>query len=384
MKTETPPKDAYLHRLVRSMSGRDIVNSNASASPDVVSVDHEHSGSTPTLTRTQSATSLSSQTSRKRGWSVGDRLKKLSLDLPLKLKRNAKSEPASPRVTLVETEDTSAGADIAVGHRKMLSMVDEGVEDSQVGSTSSTPNPDGHSLSPTTLAQRLRDLIDPLPFPSFSYPIKPPKPTPRDKKGRPIPPTSSYPIKDSKLIELLSSATFMNGSQSGGKPRPSIWELLEGLGVPPHGFPEEQSIDRGNREGDGDEQPVDSEPDYSSTSSVMVYSPLIPGKDDIVELAELVPFSVEEEVIYHAAASTSWASVWPLSLIPIWPQSSTQGSAIESPSCRDFSGNFIHSDITSIDISGRKFRVTTTSAWVPSVTKMSFQAMWWGYRLYVV
>jgi len=342
------------------------------------SVDHERSEGTPTLTRTQSATSLSSQTSRKRGLSVGDRLKKLSLDLPQRLKRSVKSEPASPRVTLVEAEDTATGSD-AVGHGKMLSIVDEGVEDSQAGTISSTLNP---LLSPATLAQRLRDLIDPLPFPSFSYPIKPPKLPPRDKKGRPIPPTSSHPINDSKLIELLSSATFMNGSQSGGKPRPSVWEVLERLGVPPHGFPEEQSIDHGN--GDGDEQPVDSEPDYSSTSSVMVYSPLIPGKDDIVELAELVPFSVEERVIYDIAASTSWVSMWPLSLIPIWPQSSTQLPVIETPSSHDFSGNFIHSDVTSIDISGRKFRVTTTSAWVPSVTKMSFQAMWWGYRLYVV
>jgi hypothetical protein len=50
--------------------------------------------------------------------------KRLSLDLPLKLKR--KSEPASPRVTSLEVEDTDTGArDATTGHGKMLSMVDE-------------------------------------------------------------------------------------------------------------------------------------------------------------------------------------------------------------------------------------------------------------------
>ena len=244
-KTETSStKDVFLHKLVRSMSGRDIVNGNVATSPGVTPIGRED---VPSLARTQSATSLSSQASRKRGLSVADRLKRLSLDLPLKLRRNGKSEPASPRVTLVEAEETDTSTrDTAIGHGKMLSMVDERVEDTQPGTNSSTPNPDNHSLSATTLAQRLRDLIDPLPFPSFSYPVKPPKLPPRDKNGRPIPPKSSSPIKDSRLIELLSSATFMNGSQSGDKPRPSVWEILEGLVVPPHGFPEAQSSEPNN------------------------------------------------------------------------------------------------------------------------------------------
>jgi hypothetical protein len=84
-----------------------------------------------------------------------------------------------------------------------------------------------------------------------------------------------------------------------------------------------------NGGGDNDEQP-----DYAGTSSVMVYSPLIPGKDDIVELGELIPISVEEEVIYDAAASKQWTSVWPLSLLPNWPQFHTQAPVMKTPLSR--------------------------------------------------
>jgi hypothetical protein len=267
------------------------------------------------------------------------------------------------------------------GHGKMLSIVDERVEDIQASTLPSTTKTDDHSLSPTTLAQRLRDLIDPLPFPSYSQTVKPPKLPPRDKQGRPIPPQPSTPVNDSKLIELLSSATFMNGPRAETKSRPSVWELLEGLGVPPHGFPELKSAEPDNGGTGSSDPPIDGQPDFTGTSSVMVYSPLIPGQDDIVELGELIPVSIEEETIYDISDSKSWTSIWPLSMLPGWPQFRMQAAVMEVP---DFSEDFIvHTDVTTINESGKKVRLKTTSAWVPSTTKMSFQAMWWGYRLYV-
>lgn len=366
-------KDVFFHRLVRSMSGRDIANGNGSGLTTSENTRYDSE------LRNQSSTSLSSQKSQKRKFNVGERLKRLSHDLPLKLWTNSKSEPASPRVSSIEVEDTGNNAyDVTSRHGKMLSVVDERMEDTQAGMIPSTAKHE--SLSPATLAQRLRDLIDPLPFPSVSYPIRPPKLPPRDKKGRPIPPPSSS-IKDRRLVELLSSATFMNGSRSGVKPRPSVWNILEEMGVPPHGFPEER-VDGGG--GESDDPPIDDQPDYSGTSTVMVYSPLIPTKDDIVELGELIPVSVEEEPISNTTLGKSWTSLWPLSMLPGWPQYKTQAPVMEDPLRGGFSQDFIvRSDVITMDDSGRRLRLKTTSAWVPSTTKVSFQVMWWGYRLYV-
>ncbi|KAF9042485.1 hypothetical protein BJ165DRAFT_1487366 [Panaeolus papilionaceus] len=266
-------------------------------------------------------------------------------------------------------------------------MVDEG--DESVEATPSKPPPP----EPESLAKKIQDLIDSMPFPQpgegKSIPIvKNPKPPARDKDGRPIPPPNATPVKDSKLLAFLSSATIMNGSDTG---RRSIWSVLESLGVPPHGFPptndkdEERTTPPDSGEG-GHDTDGDGSPDiFADTSSVMVYSPLIPDRKDLVELAELVDLegnSVDGGSSYPVAG-TSWGQVWPLSAI--WNSSSiANASGDTSPVIHRVSSEVVISGTrTGVDGNGNPVRIRTARAWVPSDTKLSVQAMWWGYRLYL-
>lgn len=393
---ETPPRaDApnsqnVFNRLVRTMSGRSVANDNI-ATPPAVTTQATETGTNQASEGTQSATSVSSQTQNKRRLSIGEKLKKLTQDL--RPRGRNKATLSSPEITTGDVSGVTIGGNESeleqVHHARMLSVVMELAEgqDPPPNEPSSSTGLVAPSLSPSAFAKHLRDLIDPLPFPTFSTPITPPKLPQRDKKGRPMSPPTATPISDSKLIALLSSATYMNGSKAGDKSHPSVWNLLEKLGVPPHGLPstEEQPLGEDGTEGrgeDGTDQPGSNDPGFfSGTSSVMVYSPLIPGNEDLVELGELVPISFQEEVVHGASAATSWTSIWPLSLISGWTQFGIQTAVMETPT-HSFSGDFlISSDVTTVNSSGKTVRVKTTSAWVPSTTKLSFQVMWWGYRL---
>ncbi|KAJ3510960.1 hypothetical protein NLJ89_g4375 [Agrocybe chaxingu] len=174
----------------------------------------------------------------------------------------------------------------------------------------------------------------------------------------------------------------MNGTRSDGSRRPSVWSVLEGIGAPPHGFP--PTGDEAERGGDGETRhdPNDDQDMFSDNSSIMVYSPLIPTRDSHVELAELVPVSIEEEVVVEGSpqAGTSWTSVWPLSIF----SGAKADDAPQLPVAKRLSGEVVISPRrTSVDEAGRRIRTQTVRAWVPSDTKLSVQAMWWGYRLYL-
>jgi len=386
------------HRLVRTLSGK-IIRDNEptfgeSSSPMVVATTPELNAP---LERTLSSSSSASQTRV----GLAERLKQLS-NVPLtKLRRSSKSTAASPRISTSPLPDSGYGSSVATPspgllspvvqshHAKMLSMVAELVENEDSVSSSvpsSVPSSTNHppdTPSPGTLARRLQDLIDALPFPNISTdrtthrppPVKAPKPPARDKDGRPIPPLPS-PIKDKKLINLLSSATFMNGSKTGVKSRPSMWSILEAMEAPPHGFPPEDEIpvDGGDPSTGDDDSDI-----FSDNSSVMVYSPLIPGGEDIVELAELVPVVVEEEVQETPIPGTSWTAVWPLSIF--YAEKSTSPPAEPTLQQRLSDDVVLSPEKINVDASGRKVKVQTVRAWVPSTTKLSLQAMWWGYRL---
>ncbi|KIM45655.1 hypothetical protein M413DRAFT_345134 [Hebeloma cylindrosporum] len=384
-------QDAF-SRLIRTLSGRNV-SADASAPPppaeaSVLATPSADSGvevSTPgePLERT-----LSNSSSQRIRMNIGERLKRLGA----KLRKTDKGVPSSPKVTLGEIQppDTSSGSGTSDtsppgpshGHAKLLSMVAELDEPSSSTPPAKTNDPP----EADTLAKRIQTLIDSLPFPAprQNRPlpiIKPPKPPARERDGRPIPPPNATPIKDSRLIAFLSSATIMNGSSANG--RPSIWSVLEGIGAPAHGFPpiEGDDVEGGDPEserpegspGDGDDSV------FSEDSSVMIYSPLIPGQEDLVELAELVPVSVEEEVIpsKEVIDGTSWTTVWPLSILYGETPAATKAA-------RRLSGDTVISPgRTSNDSTGRRVRVQTVRAWVPSDTKLSVQAMWWGYRLYL-
>ena len=378
------PQDAF-HRLLRTLGGRiAATNADASSPPaeaSVIATPSADSGveiSTPgePLERT-----ISNSSSQKIRMNIAERLKRLSG----KLKKTDKGVPSSPKVTLGEIQppDTSDNSDASPGpsrgHAKLLSMVAELDEPGGNPPPAKAPDPP----EPDTLAKRIQTLIDSLPFPTPRQDrpppiIKTPKPPARERDGRPIPPPNAIPIKDSRLIAFLSSATIMNGSSANG--RPSIWSVLEGIGAPAHGFPPLRGDDveeggGGENEGDGDDSV------FSEDSSVMIYSPLLPGQEDLVELAELVPVSVEEEIIRDGQLipETSWTTVWPLS---IFYSEYSPAVTKTSAAAQRLSGDTVTSPgRTSIDAMGRRVRVQTVRAWVPSTTKLSVQAMWWGYRL---
>ncbi|KAJ7756777.1 hypothetical protein DFH07DRAFT_1060701 [Mycena maculata] len=172
---------------------------------------------------------------------------------------------------------------------------------------------------PATLAEHIRTLITALPPRGPTRPPIKTTPPPLDAEGRPILP--AVPIKDPKLIKLLSDPEVMNGSVDDD--RPSVWAALEAL--PP---------------------PAD---DVQSSNDVMLYCPLRPTDESKVELA--TTRTVEVPV---SKLDTFWQSRWDF----LW--SMTVGLVKSQPA-----------------------PTKLVKLWVPSPTKISFQAMWWGYRMYL-
>ncbi|PPQ97233.1 hypothetical protein CVT26_000758 [Gymnopilus dilepis] len=382
---------AVFHRLVLSLSGRSTPVSPSAAPPAVVTTpadtteaampvsastepEEPATGTSVVGEPLQRVASASSSIKKARS-KIANRLKQLGKDITKLRRGSSKSVPASPRVTVGEVSAAS-GAPVSEhsGHAKLLSMVAE--QDEPEGTVRAHTNADADDTpSAMTLAKRIQGLIDALPFPTSprrDIPVpKNPSPPEQDSDGHPIFPPNTTPIKDSNLISFLSSPTIMNGSTTKG--RPSIWTVLEALGVPPHGLPPkavQEDVEGEPGSGSNQQQPSDSVPSppanphpvLSDNTSVLLYSPLFPSAEDLVELGEQVPITVDEVV-----TPTSWTSVWPLSL---W----YGGSAPAGPGGAPNAG---------VDSQGRVVEVRTVQAWVPSTTKLSVQALWWGYRLYL-
>ncbi|KAF9483889.1 hypothetical protein BDN70DRAFT_873290 [Pholiota conissans] len=405
-------QDAF-NRLVKSISGRNesVTSSSTlveqSSPPELPPKSSNELPKSPSfeMALQRVISSASSETKLKKRSKIADRLKKIGQDLGnLKFRQNeSKSVPASPRVTVDEiltpvastsTNISSDESTVQGGHAKLLSMVAEVEERAPEGASSdppvvSTSNP-ADPAEPTTIAQRIQALIDSLPFPTTNpdkkIPVpKNPKPPARGPDGRPIPPSNASPIKDSKLLGFLSSPTIMNGSTLKGKP--SIWSILDTFGPPPHGYPptDDESPTPGRGEGQvpiGDDS-GDKDTIFSDNSSVMIYSPLIPTNEDLVELAELVPVGIEEEPVKEIQSpitGASWTTMWPLSL---WYGEPPSGDKTPMAAHRLSGETVISPRHNSVDSTGHLVRTHTVQAWVPSNTKLSLQAMWWGYRLYL-
>lgn len=221
------------------------------------------------------------------------------------------------------------------------------------------------------------------------------------------------PPGDSRFLALLGNPNVMSGSLDKG--RQSVFAILDRLrrpsapgteaaaGAASSSTPGEENDD--DREGDG---------------SVMLYAPLVPGEDSEVELAASDITSVfddGETLEYEQPAR-------PLSFVQAGeqhtprPSSRALPSEIPGRSAQDegsadtsqsdtqketgsagwfgtfkekvFVGGKLVSDKVAEGTKslqgkageGRKI-VQTKTRWVPSSDKISFQATWWGYRLYV-
>ncbi|EDR00433.1 uncharacterized protein LACBIDRAFT_295792 [Laccaria bicolor S238N-H82] len=386
-KSESNLQDVF-HRLVRALGGR----GEATAAPTTLTTPQQ----TPTTDvemgpELKRVPSKASSKSNRNHSSISERLKSFGKDLGMSRRGSTakpSDSPLSPRTTLVTIPGTTTGLAEAgpsqiqsgpapISHAKLLSMVEE-------ESAADTPPPGTEEPpEPTSLAQRIQMLVDSLPTPNSDISRSPriTKPPARDPSGRPIPPPNPTPIKDSRLKAFLNSATIMNGSSNKGMP--SIWSILESLGAPPHDGNDQTGDGNPQHEpGEGDNEGDEERDIYSDSSSVMMYSPLLPTKEDLVELAELVVLEAGQEVEVATGAS-GWTTMWPFSA---WNPPKQQQPLVMAPDSphplgRSNVGGKKSSDSTASD--GKVKTQSRPRGWVPSPTKLSVQAFWWGYRLYL-
>ncbi|KAJ7778649.1 hypothetical protein DFH07DRAFT_730618 [Mycena maculata] len=146
-------------------------------------------------------------------------------------------------------------------------------------------------------------------------------------------------------------------SGSDGR-RQSVWSMLDAIQPP----------------SPRDVESIDGSAGYagSDRSSIMMYSPLIPSADSVIELAEL-----EDVPVVQGAPSSGWWFTWP-TWPYIWPFNgwtakvgvdATSGSSTSQP----------QPHINTV----QEAPVQRQRVWVPSRTQLSFETMWWGYRIYL-
>ncbi|KAJ6497150.1 hypothetical protein C8R47DRAFT_925805, partial [Mycena vitilis] len=199
----------------------------------------------------------------------------------------------------------------------------------------------------------------------------PPPPT-LDSDGCPIPPPGAIRIQDSDLISLLSNPDVMNGSE--GKRR-SVWSMLEAIKPP------------------GDESSESPNEDYeyagSDRSSVMMYSPLIPTLDSVIELADLeevpVAQSDSSSAPWFFASWPDWSALWPFNGSRAQDVSDIVNNPdIAIPARSPNSPTISVPEIAGPESSpGERRAAPAQRVWVPSTTQLSFETTWWGYRIYL-
>lgn len=246
-------------------------------------------------------------------------------------------------------------------------------DDGEVGVESEPPEP-------VTLARKIQAMMASLPSmpsglpTSFSqFHTTPSGPQVIDSNDNPH--ISSSGFSDSKLMTFLTSFTIMNGSVDRG--RESVWSVLDRLRSP-------------LTKRDGTAQPNAEElhtgAEYEDDNgSVMMYGPLEPTEDSEIEIArsEIVSLNGDGEEIRTPQ----------LTFVPL-PSESIEQVLAQSESSDRHKGKqragpeqFASSsgvqqeqeDMTAVGASEQvEYRV-----WLPSPTKISIQAMWWGFRIYL-
>jgi hypothetical protein len=222
-------------------------------------------------------------------------------------------------------------------------------------------------------------------------------------------PPDSVPVSESRFIELLGNANVMSGSLDKG--RQSVFSILDRLRRP---------STHGTEAPDGAAPPSTSGEEQDDDSSIMLYTPLVPSEDSEVELAASDIMSVfdDGETLEYERPSR------PLSFVrageQLTPRSPSRAPSPENPgesaqtegptdaSQSDAQrkpgttgwfdswkgkvvegGKFVSDKVVEGTKSWRgkagedRKIVKTTTRWVPSPDKISFQATWWGYRLCV-
>ncbi|KAI0248359.1 hypothetical protein BJV78DRAFT_1284875 [Lactifluus subvellereus] len=291
---------------------------------------------------------------------------------------------------------------------------------------------DESAPEPLTLARRIQTLL--------SLSTVPPTPSATDAAtsscaersevagpatpGSSVPP-ASIPVTDSRFLALLGNANAMGGSLDKG--RQSVFAILDRLRrpsarameAPADSAPSSVSEEQEGAENDDE------------NSSIMLYGPLVPSEDSEVELAasdimsvfddgetfefeqparplsfiaageQLTPRSPpaalplpipEDPTPQEVAANTGQHGAQREQDAPGWfgtlKEKMIEGGKLVSDKVVE-GGKLVSEKVTEGTKSlkdkmpdGRKV-VKTTTRWVPSPDKISFQATWWGYRLYL-
>ncbi|KAF9227334.1 hypothetical protein BS17DRAFT_695023 [Gyrodon lividus] len=243
---------------------------------------------------------------------------------------------------------------------------------------------EGESPEPTTLAKKIRDVISTIPsLPSAISTsssrlwIFPSGPTEAGVDGPP-PPAPGSVLQDSHLLAFLTSSDVMNGSLERG--RQSVWSALDHL-RPPYG----KRPDNATSPETSQDTVLDC---IDDNNSVMMYGPLEPDDSSEVEIAcsEIVSVNGDGEEIRTPQPR----------FIPLPSESIDQ---VLMGGGGDFTGSngwereteltleatFIGTEQTSV--SGKPVTdqppVKEYRVWIPSLTKISVQTMWWGFRIYL-
>ncbi|KAG6838979.1 hypothetical protein C0991_006887 [Blastosporella zonata] len=176
----------------------------------------------------------------------------------------------------------------------------------------------------------------------------------------------------------------MNGGPNGAERREkrvSVWSALDSLGETSR-----HNWDVGGDGNDGEEQGgSEEEEDVGEVSGIMMYSPLMPTNLSLVEIAEsvILPEEHQEQTIDPAsevAQVAGWMGMWPFS---IWGSGAGVVSEGLPPTASPTPS--LPASLPASP-SGRSARLRGQSkkrVWIPSRTKLSFQAVWWGYRMYL-
>ncbi|KAJ7208161.1 hypothetical protein B0H12DRAFT_1158469 [Mycena haematopus] len=176
---------------------------------------------------------------------------------------------------------------------------------------------------PATLAEHIRTVVSYLPAPPNPPRAVKTDPPPLDADGRPIPPPAAIHTKD----QHSSNSCLL----------PHVWEALNALDPP-----------KSRKPPGTDDTPVPGD-DEQIQGDVMLYCPLHPTEDSKVQLAATE--TVEVPLIHK---DSLWESRWKL--------------------LSSYVAGFMRSTTPHTKV---------VTKWVPSTTQVSFQALWWGYRMYL-
>ncbi|EIN13855.1 hypothetical protein PUNSTDRAFT_79718 [Punctularia strigosozonata HHB-11173 SS5] len=221
------------------------------------------------------------------------------------------------------------------------------------------------------------------PFPTLSNSPTPralsPPGTPTIDPAGPPPPPPLPPMPDNRLAAMLSSPAIMNGSFAKG--RESVWALLDRLRAPHRSAGAQDDAREKVAEPASTlaELPVvqEEEEDDDDNSSVMFYAPLSPTPESELELAPVETVEVDErgrivEVIStHDHKHDSDGATG--NQLPGEPQ--------EAQKSRFWDGWPLPRRKPPGETANGKLR--EVNIWVPSTNKISLEARWWGFRIYL-